>query len=61
MKIAGKFFKFEGAGILLRDVKTDLIFTLNEISKEEKEAILSHKFHEERAAKKQKKIKSMEV
>lgn len=29
-----EYFGFEGASILLRDVKTDLIFTINEITKE---------------------------
>lgn len=28
------YFGFEGASILLRDVKTNLIFTINEITKE---------------------------
>ena len=30
-----QFFGFEGANILLRDVKTNLIFTINELSKDE--------------------------
>lgn len=29
------YFGFEGASILLRDVKTNLIFTINELSKED--------------------------
>jgi hypothetical protein len=28
------YFGFEGASILLRDVKTNLLFTINELSKE---------------------------
>ena len=39
-----KYFGFEGAGILLRDVKTDFVFTLNELSREEKEDALRQGF-----------------
>jgi len=49
-----KFFGFEGAGILLRDVKTELLLSLNELSKEEAEPYLREKFKEE-----QKKAKTM--
>ena len=31
------FFGFESAALLLRDVKTDFLFTLNELSKDESE------------------------
>ena len=44
-----KFFGFEGAGILLRDVKTDFIFTLNELTKEEKEEALKDQFKKRHA------------
>ena len=30
------FFGFEGLGILIRDMKTDLLFTINEIDEDEK-------------------------
>ena len=49
-----KFFGFDGAGILLRDVKTELLLSLNELSKEEAEPYLREKFQE-----KQKKAKAM--
>ena len=38
------YFGFEGANILLRDVKTDLIFTINEITKEPESIIKARKF-----------------
>jgi hypothetical protein len=31
------YFEFEAANILLRDVKTDILFSLNELSKDETE------------------------
>jgi hypothetical protein len=34
------YFGFEGANILLRDVKSDMIFSINELSKDESERIL---------------------
>ena len=35
-----KYFGFEAAGILLRDVKTDFIFTLYELSKDETDKLM---------------------
>jgi hypothetical protein len=32
-----EYLGFEAAGILLRDVKSDLMFTVNELSKDESE------------------------
>lgn len=38
------FFGFEGASILLKDVKTNLLFTINEITKDNKDEKLQEKF-----------------
>lgn len=35
-----KYFGFEGAGILLRDVKTDFIYTMYELSKDETDQLM---------------------
>ncbi len=41
-----EYLGFEAAGILLRDVKNDLMFTVNELSKDESEQIFREKFRE---------------
>jgi hypothetical protein len=41
-----EYFGFEAAGILLRDVKNDLMFTVNELTKDESEKIFREKFRE---------------
>lgn len=38
------YFGFEAAGVLLRDVKTDYIFSVNELSKDESTQILREEF-----------------
>jgi len=38
------FFGFEGATVLLRDVKTDFLFTINELTKDETEQYLREQF-----------------
>ena len=51
------FFGFETAAVLLRDVKTDFLFTLNELSKDESEQVLRRMHRENKAAQK---VKLME-
>ena len=48
------FFGFETASVLLRDVKTDFLFTLNELSKDETEQILRKMHREEKRTEKEK-------
>lgn len=45
-EILPKYFGFEGAGILLRDVKTDFLFSINELSRDESEMILRKEFRD---------------
>lgn len=44
------FFGFEAVGLMLRDQKTDLIFTINELSKEENLRRLDEDEESQRAA-----------
>lgn len=41
-----KYFGFEAAGILLRDVKTDFIFTVLELTKDETQKALIQEFRD---------------
>lgn len=45
-EILPEYFGFEGAGMLLRDVKTDFLFSINELSKDETEMILRKEFRD---------------
>ena len=49
-----KYFGFEAAGILLRDVKTDFIFTIYELSKDETRKALLQKFKQQEINKRKK-------
>jgi len=41
-----EYLGFEAAGVLLRDVKNDLMFTVNELTKDESEKIFREQFRE---------------
>jgi len=41
-----EYLGFESAGVLLRDVKNDLMFTVNELTKDESEKIFREQFRE---------------
>ena len=50
------YFGFEAAGVLLRDVKTDYIFSVNELSKDEATQVLRAEFRASKEKERQRAI-----